>query len=265
MKGPSLHYDLRVLRVFVCDACGRQVQTPGHVTSQVCQCSDPPKFMRPLERPATVSPDVSRFISAPDADELLEAEEIDETPYVPHVPLKPPPPPRFANRRKLYEDTDGGGESDFGDGILQVPAGESDSESDSENDASEPEILKTEVQRNARRDPDPTKAARPVENTERDRNRSRRRRGRGGPSDSSRNAPATQAPRPDVGNSGSGRATPKINDNAPVSDGVSPAQGNPEVDQNEKAGQSESAGSGGPRRSRRRGRRRGPRPEGGHA
>jgi hypothetical protein len=264
MKGPSLHYDLRVLRVFACDACGRQVQTPGHVTSQVCQCSDPPKFMRPLERPATVSPDVSRFISAPDADELLEVEEIDETPYIPHVPLKPPPPPRFANRRKLYEDTDGGGQSDFGDGILQ----ESKGEFDSENDASEPEILKPEVKRNPRRDPDPAKASQPVENTERDRNRSRRRRGRSGPSDSggsSRNAPTTPASRPDVGHSGSGRATPQISDNAPVSDGVPPAQRHPEVDQNEKDIEAETAGSGAPRRSRRRGRRRGPRPEGGHA
>lgn len=264
MKGPSLHYDLRVLRVFVCDACGRQVQTPGHVTSQVCQCSDPPKFMRPLERPATVSPDVSRFISAPEPDELLEAEEIDETPYVPHVPLKPPPPPRFANRRKLYEDTDHEGQSDFGDGILQ----ESTDESGSEHDASDLEMLKTEVPRKPRRDSDPAKTERPVENTGRDRNRSRRRRGRGGPSDSAGSSPAaaaTPTPRPGVRNSGRGRPNPPFSDNAPSRERVSPAQEHPEADQNPMEGRSETTGSGTPGRSRRRGRRRGPRPEAGNA
>lgn len=75
--------------------------------------------MRPLDRPRTVSPDVSMFISPADPEDLIEVDEIDEVPYVPHVPIKPPPPARFANRRKLYDDSVPQVEPDFGDGIVQ--------------------------------------------------------------------------------------------------------------------------------------------------
>ena len=117
MKGPSLRYDMRVLREFCCDACGRTVQAPAWATSRTCMCSDPPKFMRPLERPKTVSPDVSRFITPLDPADAIEEEDVDEVPYVPHVPIKPPPPARFANRRKLYDDTAPAEEPDFGEGV----------------------------------------------------------------------------------------------------------------------------------------------------
>ena len=127
MKGPSLHYDLRVLRVFCCDACGRRVQTPGHVTSHTCLCSDPPKFMRPLDRPRTVSPDVSSFISPADPADLVEDVEIEETPYVLHVPVKPPPPARFANRRKLYDDSAAEDQPEFGEGIVPDASSEANS------------------------------------------------------------------------------------------------------------------------------------------
>ena len=104
MKGPSLRYDLRVLRVFHCDACGREAQAPGNATSHTCPCSDPPKFMRPLERPRTVSPDVSRFISPAEPEDSIEEVEISDEDYVPHVPQLPPRPERFPNRRKLSDD-----------------------------------------------------------------------------------------------------------------------------------------------------------------
>ncbi len=104
MKGPSLRYDLRVLRVFHCDACGREAQAPGNATSHTCPCSDPPKFMRPLERPRTVSPDVSAFISPAEPEDTIEEVEISDEDYVPYVPILPPRPERFPNRRKLSDD-----------------------------------------------------------------------------------------------------------------------------------------------------------------
>ena len=72
MKGPSLQYDLRVLRIFHCDGCGREAQVPAGVTSHTCACTDPPKFMRPLERVRVTSPDVTAFLSVPDPSELVE-------------------------------------------------------------------------------------------------------------------------------------------------------------------------------------------------
>lgn len=104
MKGPSLRYDLRVLRVFHCDACGREAQAPGNATSHTCPCSDPPKFMRPLERPRTVSPDVSAFISPAEPEDAIEEVEVSDEDYVPYVPILPPRPERFPNRRKLSDD-----------------------------------------------------------------------------------------------------------------------------------------------------------------
>ena len=83
--------------------------------------------MRPLERPKTVSPDVSRFITPVDPADAIEEEDVDEVPYVPHVPIKPPPPARFANRRKLYDDTTSVNEPDFGEGITADAGDESNS------------------------------------------------------------------------------------------------------------------------------------------
>ena len=137
MKGPSLHYDTRVLRQFCCDACGRIVQAPAWATSRTCMCTNPPRFMRPLERPKTVSPDISRFITPVDPADEIE-EEIDEVPYVAHVPIKPPPPPRFANRRKLYDDTATASEPDFGEGVT-ADAGEESTFGDDVADDSSPE------------------------------------------------------------------------------------------------------------------------------
>lgn len=138
MKGPSLHYDMRVLREFRCDACGRTVQAPAWATSRTCTCSDPPKFMRPLERPKTVSPDVSRFITPLDPEDAIEEEDVDEVPYVPHVPIKPPPPARFANRRKLYDDTAVVSEPDFGEGV-SADAGEESAVNEDVADEFKPE------------------------------------------------------------------------------------------------------------------------------
>lgn len=78
-----------------------------------------------MERPKTVSPDVSRFITAADPAEAIEEEDVDEVPYVPHVPIKPPPPARFANRRKLYDDTVEASEPDFGEGVTADAEAES--------------------------------------------------------------------------------------------------------------------------------------------
>ncbi len=129
MKGPSLHYDTRVLREFCCEACGRTVRAPASATSRTCICSDPPKFMRPVDRRKPVSPDVSRFITPVDPADDIEEDIVDEVPYVPHVPVKPPPPARFANRRKLYDETAVVSEDNFGDGVSS-DAGEESSSSD---------------------------------------------------------------------------------------------------------------------------------------
>ncbi|MEJ7590565.1 MAG: hypothetical protein WKF77_03395 [Planctomycetaceae bacterium] len=271
MKGPSLRYDVRVLRVFCCDACGRQVQTPGNVTTQTCLCSDPPKFMRPLDRPRTVSPDVSRFISPADPEELIEVEVIDETPYVLHVPVKPPPPARFANRRKLYDETAAQMEPEFGEGIVHNTTNETPG--------------KDEAQAEARRHPDHKKSAEESHIAAADSGRSRRRRrGRGDEPDTARppgNHAAPPAKRPDVrGRPGTGQlgstrdaGQPNRNSNA---ESVGSDQSLPEdrslhsVDDAESGSvstdeQASSEQGDGRRRSRRRGRRRGPRPEGGGA
>lgn len=270
MKGPSLRYDMRVLRVFCCDACGRQVQTPGNVTSQTCMCSDPPKFMRPLDRPRTVSPDVSRFISPAAPEDLIEVDEIDETPYVVHVPVKPPPPARFANRRKLYDDTAVQDEADFGEGIVR----------NTDNDAPVMEEAATEALRN----PGHEKPVEESDNAVDDRGRSRRRRrGRGGEPDAARPPRSDAAPptrrsdadrRPgagpvrSTGDAGASNRNPN-----PKSDGLdrsATSDGDPRAGSDSSAEPSSPESSSseqgeGRRRSRRRGRRRGPRPEGGGA
>lgn len=260
MKGPSLHYDLRVLRVFCCDACGRLVQVPGNVTSHTCQCSDPPKFMRPLERPRTVSPDVSRFISPPDEADLPEVDEVDEIPYVPHVPVKPPPPARFANRRKLYDDTAAETQPAFGEGIMH----------DAESEAEETVTPADDQPREDGRQHSHTSATtRPSENTDRDRNRPRRRRGRGGSADSGQ-LPGREAtaktPRPEAERRGATKATGRINRDVSAANDTSSHMDSSGTASRDAESASTSSGQGeGRRRSRRRGRRRGPRPEGGSA
>ncbi|MBC7968379.1 MAG: hypothetical protein H7Z17_20940 [Fuerstia sp.] len=277
MKGPSLRYDTRVLRVFCCDACGRQVQTPGNVTSQTCSCSDPPKFMRPLERPRTVSPDVSRFISAPDPEELIEVPDVDEIPYVLHVPIKPPPPARFANRRKLYDDTAADEVPDFGEDVVHDVANESISNDDF------PDVIVREAGND--------KSADATEKTEADTGRSRRRRrGRGGAPDAEKSpgsqtsprsgnaAPPTRRPdrgeRPRAGQQSSTKPAGRENRNPnskpdrpdrPDSSSGEATAGDGSATEPSLTEPSSSEQGDGRRRSRRRGRRRGPRPEGGGA
>lgn len=287
MKGPSLRYDMRVLRVFCCDVCGRQVQTPGHVTSQTCLCSDPPKFMRPLDRPRTVSPDVSRFITPADPADMTDVDEIDETPYVLHVPIKPPPPARFANRRKLYDDTAATDEPAFGEGIVYDADG-----------ASESAVTK-EAPAEALWNPGREESAEGSEKTAGDKGHSRsRRRGRGGEPDTARppggnTAPPARRPearrpeasaRPGAAPPGlrrdAGKATRNPNAESDGSDRSAPAGGDAKTgnESTSEHASSEQASSEhassehasseqgeGRRRARRRGRRRGPRPEGGGA
>jgi hypothetical protein len=104
MKGPALQYDARALRTFVCDACGRQCPLPGRFTSCQCSCSSPPRWMRLLDRPAVVVPDVSQFVSPADpADSVVDENESDEV-----IPGWKPPiferPPQGPQRRRLSED-----------------------------------------------------------------------------------------------------------------------------------------------------------------
>ena len=276
MKGPSLRYDMRVLRVFTCDSCGRQVQTPGNVTTQTCLCSDPPKFMRPLDRPRTVSPDVSMFISPADPEDLIEVDEIDETPYVLHVPVKPPPPARFANRRKLYDDTTAQDEPDFGEGIVQNTSHDSPVNEHApaetlwnpghEKPAKESEKAPGAKERSRRRQrvrggeadaspPSGRNAAPPTRRPDaRGRTDARGRHGAGQPESTRDTGPADR--NLTTGFDGSARSTPSDDDAQAGSD--STAEGS-------SSEPSSSKQDDGHRRSRRRGRRRGPRPEGGGA
>lgn len=270
MKGPSLHYDLRVLRVFCCDACGSQVQTPGHVTSQTCLCSDPPKFMRPLDRPRTVSPDVSQFISPADPADLIEGVEIDETPYVLHVPVKPPPPARFANRRKLYDDTAAEDQPNFGEGIVQDATSEANSRVEPADEVPQ------DIGNESRVEPSETVAG--------DMGRPRRRRrGRGDSTDGERSpgsAAITHGGRPGGVRQSAAKTTGETKIHAPAradesvvtEESAEASEGDDEdtaITGDSSSGQSSSGqsssgqGEGRQRRSRRRGRRRGPRPEGG--
>lgn len=230
--------------------------------------------MRPLERPRTVSPDVSRFISAPDPEELIEVPDVDETPYVLHVPIKPPPPARFANRRKLYDDTAAQDEPDFGDGVVQAAADESllsdvlpDSivpEAGDDGTAAASDKTSGDTARSRRRrrgrggDPDAVRpsghqASQPGNNAFPSEKRSDRGERPGGGQQSS-TSPAGRAnrhtnPRPDKPDSSTNEANVE---DIPAADSASSEPSSPEHGD-------------GRRRSRRRGRRRGPRPEGGGA
>lgn len=106
MKGPALQYDVRALRVFVCDACGRQCPLPGRFTSCQCHCAVPPRWMRLLDRQRVTVPDVSRFISPADPAET----EVDENESDEVIPGWKPPvferPSQAPQRRRLSEDAD---------------------------------------------------------------------------------------------------------------------------------------------------------------
>ncbi len=79
--------------------------------------------MRPLERPVTVTPDVTAFLSPPDPAELIEETLPDDEPYVPYIPNLPPRPVRFPGRRKLTDDIEKFQPAEFGTGV--EPATES--------------------------------------------------------------------------------------------------------------------------------------------
>jgi hypothetical protein len=117
MKGPSLQYELRALRVFRCDGCGREAQSPAFLTTHLCPCSDPPRFMRPLERPPTLIPDVTTFVTPDDPADLVEEELPDSEPHIPYIPPMPVKPVRFPGRRKLTDDIEKYQPVEFGAGI----------------------------------------------------------------------------------------------------------------------------------------------------
>lgn len=138
MKGPGQQFDLRALRVFRCRSCGRQISVPGSVTSHLCGCSDPPQFMTAIDRPATVSPDVTAFISPADPADVevedaaqLEAEEA----YVPYVPQIPVRPPQHPGRRKLSEDIERYQPAEFGAGLSEGVSGTESAAAESEASA----------------------------------------------------------------------------------------------------------------------------------
>lgn len=136
MKGPGQQFDLRALRVFRCRFCGRQISVPGSVTSHLCGCSDPPQFMTAIDRAATVSPDVTAFISPVDPADVevedaaqLEAEEA----YVPYVPQIPVRPPQHPGRRKLSEDIERYQPAEFGAGLSEGVSGTESAAAESES------------------------------------------------------------------------------------------------------------------------------------
>ena len=126
MKGPGLQFDLRALRVFQCNNCGRRISLPGSATSHLCGCSDPPRFMTPLDRKPAVSPDVTAFLSPAEPGDLEEdlTPEAEE-PYVPYVPQVPVRQPQFPGRRKLSEDLEKYQPAEFGVGIAETNSGTS--------------------------------------------------------------------------------------------------------------------------------------------
>jgi hypothetical protein len=116
VKGPSLRYDLRALRVFRCAACGREVRLPAHRTHSLCSCSDPPKFMAPVDRTKAQPPDMTAFITVPSEPDPPE-EDLPEEPWVPFIPQLPPRPVRFPGRRKLSDDIEKYQPPEFGAGL----------------------------------------------------------------------------------------------------------------------------------------------------
>lgn len=264
MKGPSLHYDLRVLRVFCCDACGRKVQTAGSVTSHTCVCSDPPKFMRPLDRPRTVSPDVTPFISPADPEDLIEEDIIDEVTHVPYVPPKPPAPARFANRRKLYDETaitpDSEAVTDNSSIEEEVSFGAGIEHESLEQPSPESETTKPRTDSGGRSENRRTKPAQTDRNS--NDSRSQRQQGSDGRSRRDRSRNSNRQGSGNSQQSSPGRPpAAKLNPSESQSDETSAS----DKDQGESDGNAKTAGgdNGPRRRSRRRGRRRGPRPEGG--
>jgi hypothetical protein len=125
VKGPSLRYDLRALRVFRCAACGREVRLPAHRTHSLCSCSDPPKFMAPVDRTKAQPPDMTAFITVPTEPDPPEA-DLPEEPWVPFIPQLPPRPERFPGRRKLSDDIEKYQPPEFGAGLdsAQTTSGE---------------------------------------------------------------------------------------------------------------------------------------------
>jgi len=116
VKGPSLRYDLRALRVFRCAACGREVRLPAHRTHSLCSCSDPPKFMAPVDRTKAQPPDMTAFITVPTEPDPPE-EDLPEEPWVPFIPQLPPRPVQFPGRRKLSDDIEKYQPPEFGAGL----------------------------------------------------------------------------------------------------------------------------------------------------
>lgn len=62
IKGPSLHHELNVLRVWTCPACGTVTRTGGEVTSRKCDCNDRPQ-MQYSDAPVPAPADVSSFVT----------------------------------------------------------------------------------------------------------------------------------------------------------------------------------------------------------
>jgi hypothetical protein len=135
VKGPSLRYDLRALRVFRCAACGREVRLPAHRTHSLCSCSDPPKFMAPVDRAKAQPPDMTAFITVPTEPDPPD-EELPEEPWVPFIPQLPPRPERFPGRRKLSDDIEKYQPPEFGAGL--DPAGTTSGENTAAAETSAP-------------------------------------------------------------------------------------------------------------------------------
>ena len=125
MKGPSLHHELKVLRVWKCPACGRNVRTGGEVTVRTCDCNDQSQMMYSAAEPLSAA-DVSGYatymtpefqednddgtdLPLPDIDSLtISARE-------PHGPRnRPGKPLRDTIAEELAESED----DTFGDGLV---------------------------------------------------------------------------------------------------------------------------------------------------
>ena len=62
IKGPSLHHELKVLRVWECPSCGRVVRAGGKVTARRCDCADQTQMKFSDAEPLPPA-DVSEFIT----------------------------------------------------------------------------------------------------------------------------------------------------------------------------------------------------------
>ena len=253
MKGPSLQYDLRVLRIFCCDGCGRQVQSPGHLTTHTCACSHPPRFMRPLERPVTVSPDITAFLSPPDPAEPIEENLPDEEPYVPYIPNLPPRPVRFPGHRKLTDDIENFQPTEFDTGVEPPTASAS-----SEVPNFTPQSVVSNVSP-ATQDP-PRRGNRPDRSERHDRRESRRERSQsGGRSGALDDLPlVTEQPVIARGGTAVGPVDTPADQNLHALDRVDESEASDETDAVPSDQSTNTGASGEPRRRhRRRGRRKG--------